>query len=198
LQILFITTFCHSVKNDLITLFEQLNVWFNTNLLSLNFNKTHYLQFKTTNSSTIEIDISYNNKHIVNNLNSQFLGITVDSSLSWKNHIDGLMVKLSNACYAIRSLRPFVSQESLRMIYFSYFHAVMSYSIIFWGNSSHSGNIFKLQKRVIRIITNYRSRDSCRDLFKKLDILSLYSQYIYSLLNFVTLVYSKQILSCTM
>jgi hypothetical protein len=142
-------------------------------LLSLNFNKTHYLQFKTTNSSTIEIDISYNNKHIVNNLNSQFLGITVDSSLSWKNHIDGLMVKLSKACYAVRSLRPFVSQESLRMIYVSYFHAVMSYGIIFWGNSSHSGNIFKLQKRVIRIITNSRSRDSCRELFKKLDILQL-------------------------
>jgi hypothetical protein len=72
------------------------------------------------------------------------------------------------------------------MIYFSYFHAVMSYGIIFWGNSSHSGNIFKLQTRVIRITTNSRSRESCRDLFKKLDILPLYSQYIYSLLNVVT------------
>ena len=85
-------------------------------------------------------------KNVVNNINSQFLGITVDSSLSWKNHIDGLMVKLSKACYATRSLTSFVSQESLRMIYYSYFHTVMSYGKIFWGNSCHSSNIFKLQK----------------------------------------------------
>ena len=102
-------------KKDLISSFEQLNMWFNTNLLLLNFNKTQYLQFKTTNSLTISIHISCNNKYIVNNTETQFLGITIDSSLSWKNHIDGLTVKLSKASYAIRTLRPFVTLESLRI-----------------------------------------------------------------------------------
>jgi hypothetical protein len=69
---------------------------------------------------------------------------TMDSSSSWKNHIDGFMIKLSKECYAIRSLRPFMSYESLRMIYYSYFHTVMSYGIMFW---SHSNSIFKLQKK---------------------------------------------------
>jgi hypothetical protein len=36
-----------------------------------------------------------------------------------------------------------------------------------------------------RIITNCRSRDSCRKLFKKLKILPLPSQYVFSLLLFV-------------
>jgi hypothetical protein len=75
-----------------------------------------------------------------------------------------------------------MSQESLRVIYFSYFHFIMSYGIIFWWKSSISNNIFRLQKRVIRIITNSRSRDSCRRQFKKLQILPLQSQYIFSLL----------------
>jgi hypothetical protein len=78
-----------------------------------------------------------------------------------------------------------VSHETLRMIYYSYFHTVMSYGIIFWGNSPYSINIFRLQKRAIRIITHSRNRDSCRELFKKLDILPFYSQYIFSLLIFV-------------
>jgi hypothetical protein len=38
---------------------------------------------------------------------------------------------------------------------------------------------------VIRIITNSRMRDSCRELFKKLEILPLYSQYIFSISIFV-------------
>jgi hypothetical protein len=35
------------------------------------------------------------------------------------------------------------------------------------------------------MITNSRNMDSCKDLFKKLDILPIYSQYIFSLLIFV-------------
>ena len=38
---------------------------------------------------------------------------------------------------------------------------------------------------MIRIIINSRARDSCRELFKKLEILPLYSQYIFSLSVFV-------------
>jgi hypothetical protein len=61
----------------------------------------------------------------------------------------------------------------------------MSYGIIFWGNSSHSSAIFKMQKRAIRIIMAYGYLESCREFFKELKILTLSSQYIFSLLLFV-------------
>jgi len=71
------------------------------------------------------------------------------------------------------------------IIYYSYFHSLMTYQIIFWANSTHSIHVFRLQKRVIRIITISRHRDSGRQLFKKLGILPLMSQYIFSLLLFM-------------
>jgi hypothetical protein len=61
----------------------------------------------------------------------------------------------------------------------------MSYGTILWENSPHSTNIFKIQKRIIRIMTKSGSRDSCRHLFKRLEILPLQSQYILSVLLFV-------------
>jgi hypothetical protein len=61
----------------------------------------------------------------------------------------------------------------------------MTYGITFWGNSADKGNVFKLQKRTIRIITNSSSKASCHGLLKKLDILSMQSQYILSLALFV-------------
>jgi len=61
----------------------------------------------------------------------------------------------------------------------------MSYGVIFLGNSCVSRDIFIFQKRIIRILTNKSRRDSCRHLFKQLQILTLPSQYIYSLLIFV-------------
>jgi len=61
----------------------------------------------------------------------------------------------------------------------------MSYGIIFWGNSHFNNNIFKIQKRIIRILANKGKREPCRDLYKQLQILTLPSQYIFSLLVFV-------------
>jgi hypothetical protein len=54
-----------------------------------------------------------------------------------------------------------------------------------WVFSHFSTNIFKIQKRIIRIIANIGRHNSCRQLFKQLQILPLPSQYIFSLLVFV-------------
>ena len=56
----------------------------------------------------------------------------------------------------------------------------MNYGIILGGNQTYSEKIFKIQKRMIRIITNLISTDSCRELLKKLGILLLYSQFFFA------------------
>jgi len=117
--------------------------------------------------------------------NTEFLGVTLDNTLSWRTHIDTIIPKLSSACFSLRVVKPFLSLDSLKMVYYSYFHSVMTYGLIFWGNSHHSNIIFRLQKRIIRIIVGIRGRDSCREHFKKLKILTLQPQYVLSLLLFV-------------
>jgi hypothetical protein len=61
----------------------------------------------------------------------------------------------------------------------------MTYGLIFGGNSADRNNVFKLQKRAIRLITNSSNRTSCHGLFKRLGIVPLQSQYILSLALFV-------------
>jgi hypothetical protein len=100
-------------------------------------------------------------------------------------HIDQMIPQLNKASYVIRSLKQVLSVESLKMAYFSIFHSIMSCGIMFWAVSTYNKIVFKIQKRVIRIITNSSNKDSCRDLFKKLNILPLQSQYLLTLLMFV-------------
>jgi len=117
---------------------------------------------------------------IITNINStRFLGLTIDSSMSWKDHIFELTSKLNKACYAIRAIKPFMSLDVMKMIYYSYVQSVMFYSIISCGISHLSGRIFKFQKRIIRIITNAGTRDSCCQLHKQLKILPLPSLCIF-------------------
>ena len=78
------------------------------------------------------------------------------------------------------------THNAVIMIYHSLFHAVITYGIIFWGNSSHSTQVFRMQKKAIRIIMGRGNRESCRNLFKELNILPLMSQYVLSLLTFLS------------
>lgn len=64
------------------------------------------------------------------------LRLTIDTSMSWKHHMEELKSKLNKVCYTIRSIKMFVSLEVLRMTYFSNVHSILSHAIIFWGNSS--------------------------------------------------------------
>jgi hypothetical protein len=171
--------------NELTLIFNNINEWFKANLLTLNFDKTHFMQFSTKYGNMMDISVTHNNSQISSIPDTKFLGLIIDSTLSWKGHIEWLMSRLSSAIYAIRSIKTCTSLESMRSVYFYYFHPIMTFGVIFWGNSPFSIRIFKLQKRVIRIITNSRSRDSCRELFMKLKILPLCPQYIFSLLLFV-------------
>jgi hypothetical protein len=97
--------------------------------------------------------------------------LNIDSMLSRKGHVEWLMFKLGSVCFAVRAIKPYMSQETIRIIYFSHFYSFVTCGIIFWGSSPHIIHIFGL----IRIITNSRSRDSCRELFRKQTILPLQS-----------------------
>ena len=127
--------------------------------------------------------ISSNN--IITTINStRFLGLTIGSSLSWKDHIIELTSKLNKACYAIRAIKPFMSLDVMKIIYYSYVQSVMPYGTIFCGNSHLSRSICKVQRRMIRIITNAGKRDSCRQLYKQLQILPLPFLYIFTITCF--------------
>ena len=62
----------------------------------------------------------------------------------------------------------------------------MEYGIIFWGTSIASNKVFPQQKRIITIMTGLSSRTLCKPLFQGLELLNLASQYLLSLMRFVT------------
>ena len=73
---------------------------------------------------------------------------------------------------------------AIKMTYFAYFHSLLEYGIAFWGNFTENVKVFKQQKRAIRLMTGSNVRTSCRPLFPVLGIMTLPSQYIFSLMRF--------------
>ena len=57
--------------------------------------KPIFLQFVSKQNQQIDTQISFGNKHITNIHSTIFLGSTIDTSLSWKYHIEELKSKLN-------------------------------------------------------------------------------------------------------
>jgi hypothetical protein len=68
------------------------------------------------------------------------------------------------------------------MIYFSYCQSQLAYGIIFRGSVPVTKSLFVAQKRVMRVMLRLGPRDSCREGFKRMGILTVPSLYIYSML----------------
>jgi len=52
-------------ERNLNIVFKTMKKWFNSNLLSLNFDKTYYMHFVTKNKSLHKINIEHENKMII-------------------------------------------------------------------------------------------------------------------------------------
>ena len=154
---------------------------FKVNLLTLNFNKIQYLEFRTKNYYNVNTQIKYDQECITNAPEFKFLGLTIDDTLSWKQPIEQILNKMCTACYVLRNIKHIIQIDKLRVIYFSHIHSIISYGVIFWGSSSYVNKVFILQNKVIKIVTNTKPRDSCWEVFKSMEKVTLYSQYIYSL-----------------
>jgi len=104
-------------KNEIKTILNNLNECFKNNLFSLNFSKTQFVNFTTRKTNQIEIIIDNNNNTILTCSSTKFLGLTVDCTLSWRDHIDLVTKELSTMCYLLRNIKPYLSRSILKMIY---------------------------------------------------------------------------------
>jgi hypothetical protein len=60
----------------------------------------------------------------------------------------------------MRKIKPIMSIETLKIVYYCILSFSLTYGIIFWSNSSFSMEIFRTQKRIIRVMSGLRARDS--------------------------------------
>jgi len=70
-------------EDNINEVFEKPNSWFHTNLMSLNPNKTYYMQFVSKSNYAVNMNANYKNNLIRNVCHTKFLGLTLDSTLKY-------------------------------------------------------------------------------------------------------------------
>ena len=172
-----------TVNNELV----RVSDWLNTNKLTLKAKKSNLVIFRPHQHKmdhSVNILMFDNSNHILTSLECKdhvkYLGVLLDSHLSWKYHIDNVALKISRIIGVIARLRHLVPFTTLLSIYRSLILPYLSYGLAAWGQAakSHLQKILVLQKRVLRLMYFSEPRAHAVPLFTSSKILPLNMLYV--------------------
>jgi hypothetical protein len=132
---------------------EAVQQYFEINNLSMNPSKTHYILFQTRQCrQESNLKILLKNREISNVKSTDFLGVVIDSNLSWEIHIERTCSKISRNIFIINRLSKILDLNERKMLYYSLIYPLLSYRIVVWGHSAKANTtrIFALQQRAVR------------------------------------------------
>ena len=122
--------------------------------------------------NTINID-NINIKRVFSN---KFLGVTIDHKLSRKTQIADVCKQVSRCTGILNKVKSILSTKILNSLYSSLVEPHFTYCVEVWGNTyrSYLQSLYRKQKRAIRIVCKSSYLCHSADLFKKLEVLSLF------------------------
>ena len=173
---------------------KKLRIWLIVNRLSLNIDKTNFVVFHPYNKPLKQkITLKIHKSAIKEKDCVKYLGVLIDSTLTWKDHIDNVITKISKSLGLLYKIRYFVNIKIMRMLYFSLVYPHLTYGIEVWGSAdiTYLNRIFILQKRIVRMLTftDKRLQDysliPSEPLFFKLNIHKIYDIFKLLISKFI-------------
>lgn len=160
---------------------DKLCTWFTANKLSLNVKKTNYIVFHNKYKKYIpnSMNVILNSCVISEVDKTKFLGIIIDSKLSWKFHIDHICCKISKSLYLISKARKILASTYLINLYYCFVNSYLQYGIFVWGSAVQTTltKLVLLHKRVIRLLSGVCKDAHTSPLFKKFNLMKLADIY---------------------
>ena len=178
------------IERELIHISE----WLKINKLSLNIKKTQFLIFSSKNSAIPKIELKIDGHKIEQTFTTKFLGVIIDSQLSWISHINYICGKIAKGIGIILKARKLFDRETLITLYYSFIYPYLQYCNHVWGNTyiTYLQKLYILQKRIVRIIAGVKPREPSAPIFEDLKILSIFDINIYVIGKFMFEVYHHE------
>lgn len=176
---------------------SQVYNWLNTNLLTLNKEKTLYLAHtvnqKTQPDNHFKIKIhSQNCKNYVNcsclEIKSaksvKYLGITIDRFLKWDEHVATTIKKTRNIQFIFYRLRPIITRQLIITVYKALAESIIQYGIIAWGGAYKAtiDKITQAQKLLLKIILNKSKRFPTAEIYENAKVLDVRQLFVKNIL----------------
>lgn len=187
-----ITSIIKDAQDDL----NLLDIWLQSNLLSINASKTNYIIFRAKNKHIDTYsDLTINGKVIHRIDKEKYLGLHLDSQLTWKPQIEKIRTKLISLTGALRCFARCLPRKIKYTIYNTMVKPHIDYLIEVWGSAAKT-NINKLQisqNKLIKTLFNYDYLTSTQKIYKNTNIMTITQAYKYNTCILIKKIINKDI-----
>ena len=145
----------HTIASFINSDLQKLSKYFSNNLLSLNLSKTKFMVFHSSRRTLPPLSNPTLGSDIVEQVTTfKYLGVYLDSTLSWDAHIQQVCNKASFLCGVLRRTNNFLPCRVLLQFYHAHIHSRLSYLILSWGRACKSKlkKLQTVQNRCIKAI----------------------------------------------
>ena len=186
----------HTIEAQINEELKYISEWLKTNRLSLNVKKTHYIIFATRNFTRPNLNVQIEGHTIDETYQTKFLGVIIDSNLTWKQHIMYISGKIAKGIGIIKKARKVLDKETLVTLYNSFIYPYLCYCSHVWSGTSvtYMNRLIILQKKIIRIIAGVRPRSHSKPLFKELNIMNIENIGKFQIARFMYHIYNHNAL----
>ncbi|KAK3925041.1 Beta-glucosidase 31 [Frankliniella fusca] len=174
--------------------FQSLSAWLSKNQLFMNYKKTTYMIFtKPSQRNNIDLELKINNEKILRVSSTKFLGLIIDETLCWKQHITSIMKKIGSIGGVVFRLRNILNKGALKSIYYGLVQSNLSYTSLIWGTATNSrlNPLQRLQNRTVKQIFGLHYRHPSLDLYTSLGIMPIRNLISQSASTFAYLITNK-------
>ena len=171
-----------TMNDDINSCLDEINVWLKLNKLTVNASKTKFMVFHK-HREVPKLNLSLNNINIESVSHFTFLGIILDTALSWKYHINMIAIKISKVIGILHKLKYIFPKNILLTIYKSLILPHLNYGLLLWG--VHLQDISVLQKKAIRVVTNNTYKSHTEPIFKEYGLLNVNDMFLLNKLKFL-------------
>lgn len=158
------------------------------NKLFINAQKTKIIRFKPYSYGT-NFSMFVDGKEIVEVESLKYLGLHLQSNLSWDTHIRTLRTKLSQAVGLLYKFKNKFNKETKFLIYQALIQSNLNYLIVLYGfkKTNEFKALQRTQNKALKIVGNLPIRTSTVSLYTDNypDVLPIYGQYQLQLLMYV-------------
>lgn len=166
-------------QEDLNKLFS----WFQYNLLTINISKTCYVIFKSRNKVIPSHDaLKINNIIIQEKACEKYLGLRMDSGLTWNAQIEHIRTKLSSLTGSLRRIVRCIPRQIRYTIYNSLVKPHLLYLIQIWGSAAKTklADLQIQQNKIIKVLFHYNFLTPTSQIYKETKLMTIKQLYIYN------------------
>ena len=165
----------HTLEIEVNSALKNISHWLISNKLTLNVDKSNLLFFNVSNIQKTDLDIRLGNEKLEVKQYAKYLGLHIDSKLTWEKQILITNSKLHKEIDIIRTMWHFLQEKQLELLFSAFISPYLDYGALAWGGAAktHINKLERSLRKIMRLMMFKDKKHIAKPLYGYLKVLPL-------------------------